>query len=795
MSGGHLWVAMRRAVGRWRLRIWVGLAVALGLGLGRLPLFGVLGFELALAAALFSAIMGLDVGRAVARELQTMDAPGIARATWPGRTLARSTAGAAGLAIAVAAIPALISAVRGIWVPTCDWWFGIEAYLALPIATAALAGATGHAIGVLVGPRRWIGGILGVVVLLAVAAAALYRFYATPPVYTYNAILGYFPGNLYDENVRLTAALVWSRLEQLLWVIAALALLASRLDVAAFRARLRAPRPAGPRRATWATAALATAAALVLHTQAGRLGYAPDVDDFQDALGGRLETAHFVITYARTPEIEEEIDLIARDHEFRYAQVVRQVGVEPPGKIHSFVFADREQKARLFGARDVEMAKPWRREIYLEHRPFPHGSLRHEIAHAVASAFGDPIFGVSAQTVLGVPMMISPGMIEGFAVAVDWPAGYDRPSPHEAVRAMQELGRLPSVGSLFGLQFFTVSSARGYTTAGSFLRFLLDRHGPERLRTLYQTGGDFDAAYGMPRGALEAEWRAMVSEIALPPSTIKGQEERFRGGSVFSRPCPHAIAARRERAYEALGDGDRPRAVALLREVCSDAPEEPRHRMELGDLLSVGDLIERTEAELSWISIAYDRDGVTSSLRAQAYERLARLAGERGRLERARAIVGEAVELPIDPNERRTLDGMAFALAHPGPAAIALRNYFFAPGRGVPSVHHALLATIAEPQLGFGHYLLGLQRAARGEWDTAAPELALALAQGLPGPAFVKNAARRLAVAAYRTGDLHRLSVAIATLGSSSMSSGDRALAQDWFERMQLDAAAGATSR
>src|SRR6185295_19895793 len=118
---------------------------------------------------------------------------------------ARSTVAAAGLAVGVIVIPALIAALRGIWVPTCDWWFGIVAYVTMPIATAALCGALGHTMGVLLGPARHTRPLLAQLPLLAIAAGALWRFYAAPPVFTYNAILGYFPGNLYDEHVQLGA--------------------------------------------------------------------------------------------------------------------------------------------------------------------------------------------------------------------------------------------------------------------------------------------------------------------------------------------------------------------------------------------------------------------------------------------------------------------------------------------------------------------------------------------------------------------------------------------------------------
>src|SRR6185437_1016505 len=128
---------------------------------------------------------------------------------------------------------------------------------------------------------------------------------------------------------------------------------------------------------------------------------------------------------------------------------------------------------------------------------------------------------------------------------------------------------------------FEFSSARGYTTAGSFLRFLLDTYGPDKLRALYHDGGEFEAAYGKPLAALEIEWRAMIDKIELPAGVVEATRERFRGGSVFGRPCPHAIAARREAAFAELSHGDRAAAIQLIREVCSEAPDEPRNRIDL----------------------------------------------------------------------------------------------------------------------------------------------------------------------------------------------------------------------
>lgn len=776
-----------------RLNAWLVLTTGVSLLLGAIPLFGVLGFELAVPMALFSAVLGLDLGSALARELQRTPAPGVARAAFAGPSLAGSTVIASLLIGAIALIPAVISAVRGIWLPTCDWWFGIKAYLAMPLATALLAGAVGHAIGVVTGPRRYVGAALAQLPLVVLAIAALLRFYGAPPVFTYNAVLGYFPGNLYDENVKLTAALAWSRLEQLLWVIAFVSLIAMRFDVPRFRFTL-APRPAGRRLGALALAIVCIGGALALRLHSGRLGYAIDAEDIEEELGGRLETPHFVIYYSDTEEIREVIGLVAADHEFRYAQVTAQLGVQSATKIRSFYFSSRDQKERLMGARDVEMAKPWRREIYLEHRGFPHSSLRHEIAHAVAAEFGTWPFDVSAASVLplpgrlGLPFLANPGLIEGLAVAIDWPGRYDRMTPHESVRALQEMGKQPSIRQLLSLQFFSVSSATGYTTAGSFLKFLLDTYGAGPLRDVYRSAGDFEAAYGKPLAVLEREWLAMTSTIVMSKAAVEASRERFRGTSVFSRPCPHAIAAQRERAHEAFAEGDRDRSIALMRDVCGHAPEEPRYRLDLAEALYAGDPRERLEAMSLWTALANDPERVTSTLRAEALEKLARVAAARNNFTEVRRLIAQAVKLPVADDDRRQLEAITFALAYEGPAGPALRGYFYGNVPGIDPPTWALLATLAEPQLGFGHYVLGLQKFGRGDLVEASASIERGLARGLPGLLFVKNSARRLAVAAYRTGNTHQVNTAITVLSGADMSVADRLLAGDWFARLAFDA-------
>src|SRR5206468_12679247 len=107
---------------------------------------------------------------------------------------------------------------------------------------------------------------------------------------------------------------------------------------------------------------------------------------------------HFSIIYGRGSATEREIDLLARDHELRYAQLARSIGVEPAGgHVTAFIFPSQLEKKKWMGAGRTFIAKPWRRDIYVQHEPFPHPVIKHELAHVFAGAFGDPLLHVSMR--------------------------------------------------------------------------------------------------------------------------------------------------------------------------------------------------------------------------------------------------------------------------------------------------------------------------------------------------------------------------------------------------------------
>lgn len=778
-------VALARS---WRWRIWVVILLVLALLLTRLPLFGVLGFEFSLVMAVMGSIAAADLGANLVHRARH-DTSAVERLASPGQAMYHLIVAASGLALALLLAPLLVISVNALWVRNCDWLFGIRCFLLMPCLSVVLAAGLGVCAGVVTGERRWLRIGLPFALLLLSLVLSLVHFYRAPAVFSYNPFVGYFPGNLYDESIDLRAPFYWARLYHLAVLAAVAAAFSAVLDVTRLRIAWR-PRPNGRRLRPILLFLAAASLATLLRLESGTLRFHISADDIRQALPARYESEHFIIHFPADAELLENIAVIAADHEFRRAQLVRDLGVDPPGKITSFYFASPEQKHELMGARNVYMAKPWRDEIYVHHQQFPHQVLKHEIAHIMAGAFGDSIFAVSAGHILGLPVFFNVGMIEGTAVASDWPDHFNKTlTPHQSVKAMQILGMAPPADKLFSTGFLAFSSARSYTLAGSYLRFLLDRYGIDRLQRLYRSGGDFKSAYGRSQLRLTAEWQEHIDRTEIPVGAAEIIREQFRRPAIFDRPCPHAIARSRDRMAEQAARGEFARAIATAKDVCNDVPGEPVYQLQLAALLSVASRID--DAAEIYTRIANDEINISSTLRAHALFELSRIRMWQGHEIEATALIERVLTMPVEDDALRRAQVQLQVLAHPGPAGAALRGIFWSsrPGREIdPLVVAGLAAEAAslEPDLGLSHYLLGRLLRGRGHPEATRRALSRALLDSNLSPLVRREAARLLAESSFLAGNLGELRRACAILVQPEQPEVIRLLGFDWLERLHF---------
>jgi len=415
-----------------------------------------------------------------------------------------------------------------LWVPNCGYGQGVLLYLLFPVVSVVLAVALAYAIS----GTRWRFKKTGLVLvgLAVVLLTPLYDLGLHPQFYVYNHVFGGVLGPIYDEELDIRSGLLAFRGLTLLWAL--LAYLVGR--------RIRLPATVGQ------GGGLAGIVAVVLVVGVGYLfavplGFNTAGAYLQRALGGFHQTEHFDIYYDPASVDAEAVQWLAEDHEFRYAQLARQLEIDGPERIASYLYPNPATKARLTGARTTNVAPVWlpRPQVHVLLAAYDR-VFAHELAHAFSRAFGLP----------GLKASLSVGMVEGLAVALEPPDGL--PTPHEqvAAAAMQRLASGQDqtltladnlAARLTPLGFWTGRGAVSYTTMGSFVRYLLDAYGPALLKRVYARA-NFEAVYGKPLGALAQEWQHYVlAQPVVDRATGDYVSLRFSIPSLFEKRCPHHV--------------------------------------------------------------------------------------------------------------------------------------------------------------------------------------------------------------------------------------------------------------
>ncbi len=755
-----------------RVLVWSLLLTGAGGVLCFLPLFNVLGFDFAFAIGLLAAFAAVDVGHGAVAAAR--------RSGGPLSLGALITTGIVG-ALATLAGPLLLALLNALRIRNCNLGAGFVFFSLLPVATALFAAPAGTLAG-LASPRR--GRLLAYLLPVISIGWSLARLYFDPPVFVFDPFGGYFPGPIYDEALRPPERLLHFRLVNLLWMAAAVACAATWL------------RRGGGRRA-WLLpafiAAVLVSGSVGLYLNRGPLGFHVDRAHLRRILERETRSAHFVVhSDPASDGTPDERALVMRDLEFRFDQLVRILGVAPQLPITVYLFPSAASKKDLVGAGGTLYARPWTQEIFVQAERFPARRLRHELAHVFASAFGDPVFGVSLDWRFPLPRLAS-GLIEGIAEAADFGDPWGRSTVHQEARAMIAARLAPPLAQVVGAGFSTISGPRAYTIAGSFTHFLLETRGAERLRAIYRSGGDFAGVYGRPLDALEPEWRAFVEKQPLDPREQARARERFRRPAIFGKVCARELAARVQEARGRLYSVPE-KAVDLLRSVCQDDPQEPSYRLDLADAFAAAGL---TDAALREAKVIEDDQTMTDPLRSRASQIAASALYHAGRFAGSRAAVERGVRFATEDAEQRTALARLRALAD-DTARNTLGRVLFgdSPLRGVEAGLVVFLMerfTRAYPDEALGPYLLGRQIAYRdpalslGLLESACP-----LVGGEPRrtplpPVFLKECHSLVAESAFRAGDLARSRSALERLGADAGTVADRLRAQDVLERVEWE--------
>ncbi len=493
--------------------------VVLG-AVGFLPLFGGPGYEQSLASGLI-----VPAAAAIATALEVSAAIDLAPLACVGRGIATGAI-LAGVAFSTALL-------HGARVGICDLAGGAVFFL----LTAGVGAMVGGAWGVVVaevcrGRRRLLCVLLAIAGPLGGIAVSVARFYGSPMIFAYDPFFGYFSGALYDTVVDVRPEL---------WTYRA----GIGRDARGAGARRRRVGPhartvcarcarGGRAGRVLAAGLVAFAVSLAITVNGPALGHWQTSTTIAEALGGRAAGPRCDVVYPDSL-LADQATLLVRDCEQELAAVETRLGAHLEGRLTAFVFADANEKRRLMGAADTSIAKPWRREVYVQLAAYPHPVLGHEVAHVVSGSFARGPFRVG-----GGFLVPNPGLIEGIAVATS--PDDDELTDAQWARAMLDLGTLPEIRGLFSLEFLGASAQKSYTVAGAFVGWVLDRWGPATVRAWYG-GGSIEALTGESWSSLDDEFRAWLRTLPMPAEALAYARARFERPSVWARKCPHVVDA------------------------------------------------------------------------------------------------------------------------------------------------------------------------------------------------------------------------------------------------------------
>jgi tetratricopeptide (TPR) repeat protein len=471
--------------------------------------------------------------------------------------------------------------------------------------------------------------------------------------------------------------------------------------------------------------ALAAAGSLGLALSGARLGHYSTEASIRQELERTLTTERCEVVYA--PSITEyDARLLGRDCDAHVRELERWFETSAPERIRVFLFESEAQKGRLMGAAHTYIAKPWRREIYLQHARYPHPVLGHELAHVVAGSFGAGPFRVSGP--LG-GLLPDPGRIEGVATAAT-PGDESELGLAEEARAMRDLGLLPSLDSVFRLSFLGENSSKAYSVAGAFVEWMRRAHGARAVRGWYAGEPLESLTGGKDLRALERDWLASLDAAVVSPAVLETARARFDRPSVFGRKCPHVVDRALGDAHGRLGQGDVQGARAGFDRVLSLDETHFNARLALGSCsLRAGD---EADARRRFQQLSED-ESLHRLLRLAAEEALGDLELSSGNAVAARARYSTVAASVVDEGRLRTLDVKAFSgseRAREAIAALLVGDPRW--GRDVAEATARLGEwAAAEPDAGLPEYLLGRGAYNAGRWDEAARRLDRALERRL----------------------------------------------------------------
>ncbi len=379
--------------------------------------------------------------------------------------------------------------------------------------------------------------LIFLILWLIVLLGFLPELYYNPQIYFYNPIFAYYPGVIYDQTIEITNDLLHYRVIVLLLSLVSIYIFSKENNINVFRKFL-----------VFVGIILFY---IILSCLKPNFNFSSDLDRIKNEITLEVNTEHFRIIFPSSLTYRQ-IEILKYDHEFYYSAISKLLAAELDDKITSIIFESGALKKKLFGSANADVAKPWLNQIYLNYSNYDN-SLKHEISHIFSAKFAEGLFNL--------PSNFNPGMIEGFAMAIE--NNYDDfDIDYLAALAFKNDYKI-SLSNLFSnFSFFANASSLSYIYAGSFIKYLANSCGWDKVKKIY-SGEKFEDVYEIEITELEQEYYQYLSSIPIE-NNIHISNYYFGRKPLIKEFCARATAKELRNAHILYGEKKYEAAASLF---------------------------------------------------------------------------------------------------------------------------------------------------------------------------------------------------------------------------------------
>ncbi|MCS7054307.1 MAG: hypothetical protein NZM09_11330, partial [Ignavibacterium sp.] len=336
-------------------------------------------------------------------------------------------------------------------------------------------------------------------------------------------MIGYFPGTIYDEDISVDSKLLLYRLINFTLVFFIYKII---------------------KRNVFNNRVISVSVILIFiigFLSKPLLGFSTSENELLKHLNKTIDEKNFTI-YASELDSLEEKNIINHVH-YYYSELEKSLSVKPSKKIKIFLFDNPQQKKKLFGSENADVAKPWLYHIYLDKTNWKN-SIKHEIAHIFSAEFGSSFLSLAGD--------FNPFLIEGFATSQD--PFINNISIDYLAALHNQKTKKNLVSELYHkLNFFGFNSTLSYLYSGSYVKFLIENYGIEKFKKFYSSN-DFKNVYGQEIDKVFEKYISYLQTIQID-SSDKFFNYYFARESLLQKSCTRFTAKIIKEAWQYYSEG------------------------------------------------------------------------------------------------------------------------------------------------------------------------------------------------------------------------------------------------